>query len=116
MQRQSVKIRMTSSDDLKWMIRRNKLLGAWAAEKLGITGLDAEAYSHALAMGSLDPEHSDVFSKIRKDFDAAGVVQSDEQILRVMNELMLEAGEMQVTRGGAPDAAALMLARTLKSR
>ena len=86
MQRQSVKIRMTSSDDLKWMIRRNKLLGAWAAEKLGITGRDAEAYSHALAMGSLDPEHSDVFSKIRKDFDAAGVVQSDEQILRVMNE------------------------------
>jgi hypothetical protein len=65
MQRQSVKIRMTSSDDLKWMIRRNKLLGAWAAEKLGITGQDAEAYSHALAMGSLDPEHSDVFSKIR---------------------------------------------------
>ena len=116
MQRQSVEIRMTSSDDLKWMIRRNKLLGAWAAEKLGITGGDAEAYSHALAMDSLDPEHSDVFSKIRKDFDAAGVVQSDEQILRVMNELMLEAGEMQVTRGGAPDAAALMLARTLKSR
>jgi hypothetical protein len=117
MQRQSVKIRMTSFDDLKWTIRRNKLLGAWAAEKLGIAGRDAEAYSDALAMGSLDPEHSDVFSKIRKDFDAAGVVQSDEQILRVMNDLMLEAGsQMQVTRGGAPDAAALMLARTLKSR
>ena len=117
MQRQSVKIRMTNSDDLKWTIRRNKLLGAWAAEKLGIAGRDAKAYSDALAMGSLDPEHSDVFSKIRKDFDAAGVVQSDEQILRVMNELMLEAGsQMQATRGGAPDAAALMLARTLKSR
>ena len=117
MQRQSVKIRMTSSDDLKWMIRRNKLLGAWAAEKLGITGQDAEAYSHALAMGSLDPEHSDVFSKIRKDFDAAGVVQSDEQILRVMNELSLQAGsQMQGKQGGGPDAAAVMLARNLTSR
>ena len=41
----------------------------------------------ALAVGTLDPERSDVLSKIRKDFDAAGVVQSDEQILRVMNEL-----------------------------
>ena len=43
-------------------------------------------------MGTLDPERSDVFSKIRKDFDAAGVVQSDEQILRVINELTLQAG------------------------
>ena len=117
MQRQSVKIRMTSSDDLKWTIRRNKLLGMWAAEKLGIAGRDAEAYSDALAMGSLDPEHSDVFSKIRKDFDAAGVVQSEEQILGVTNELMLQAGrQMQATRGNAGDAAAVMLARKLTSR
>jgi hypothetical protein len=108
---------MTSTDDLKRTIRRNKLLEMWAAEKLGITGREAEAYSDALAVGTLDPERSDVFSKIRKDFEGAGVVQSDEQILGVMNELMLQAGnQMPVTRGGAPDAAAVMLARNLKSR
>jgi hypothetical protein len=39
-----------------------------------ITGRDAEAYSNALAVGTLDPERSDVLSTIRKDFDAAGVV------------------------------------------
>lgn len=105
---------MTSLDDLKRTIRRNKLLGMWAAEKLGITGRDADAYSDALAVGTLDPESSDVLSKIRKDFNAAGVVQSDEQILHVMNELMLQAGnQMPVTRGGGPDAAAVMLARNL---
>jgi hypothetical protein len=108
---------MTSSHDLKKTIRRNKLLGMWAAEKLGITGRDAETYSDDLAVGTLDPERSDVFSKIRKDFDAAGVVQTDEQILGVMNELMLQAGKhMQVTPGGSPDAAAVMLARNLRSR
>jgi hypothetical protein len=108
---------MTSSDDLKKTIRRNKLLGMWAAEKLGITGQDAESYSDVLAVGTLDPERSDVFSKIRKDFDAAGVVQSDEQILGAMNELMLQAGnQIPVTRGGALDGAAVMLARNLKSR
>jgi hypothetical protein len=108
---------MSSSDDLKKTIRFNKLLGMWAAEKLGITGRDAEAYSDALAVGTLDPERSDVFSKIRKDFDAAGVVQSDEQILRVMNDLMLQAGnQMPVTRGGTLDVAAVMLTRNLKSR
>jgi hypothetical protein len=105
---------MTSLDDLKRTIRRNKLLGMWAAEKLGITGRDADAYSDALAVGTLDPESSDVLSKIRKDFNAAGLVQSDEQILHVMNELMLQAGnQMPVTRGGGPDAAAVMLARNL---
>ena len=110
-------IRMTSTDDWKKTVRLNKLLGIWAAEKLGITGEDAEAYSDALAVGTLDPERSDVLGKIRKDFDAAGVVQSDEQILRVMNELTLQAGNlMQVTPGGAADGLALMLARQLKSQ
>jgi hypothetical protein len=108
---------MTSSDDWKKTIRLNKILGMWAAEKLGITGRDAEAYSDALAVGTLDPECSDVLSKIRRDFDAAGVVQSDEQILRVMSELTLLAGsQMPVTRGGGPDALAVMLARQLKSQ
>jgi hypothetical protein len=106
---------MTSSDDLNKTIRRNKLLGMWAAERLGITGEDAETYSDALAVGTLYPERSDVFSKVRNDFDAAGVVQSDEQILGVMNEFMLQAGrQMQVTQGGALDAAAVMIARNLK--
>src|SRR6478609_12162550 len=105
-----------TSDDLKRTIRRNKLLGMWAAEKLGITGRDAEAYSDALAMGTLDPECSDVFSKIRNDFDAADVVQSAEQIVCLMNELLLEAGNQVPVTGGALDAAAVMLARKLKSR
>jgi hypothetical protein len=108
---------MISLDDLKRTIRRNKLLGMWAAEKLGLVGTDAEAYSDALAVGTVDPERSDVFSKIRKDFDAAGVVQSDEQILRVMNELFLQAADQtQATRGGGSDAAAVMIARNLTTR
>jgi hypothetical protein len=105
---------MTSFDDLKTTIRRNKLLGMWAAEKLGLVGADADAYSHALAMDTTDPERGDVFSRIRKDFDAAGVVQSDEQITNAMNKLMLEAGEMAAGIGS--DAAAVVLARKLTAR
>jgi hypothetical protein len=107
---------MSSPDDWKKTVRLNKLLGMWAAEKLGITRRDAEDYSNALAVGTLDPERSDVLSKIRKDFDAAGVVQSDEQILRVLNELTLLAGsQMPGTRGGAADALTVILARKLTS-
>jgi hypothetical protein len=108
---------MTSSNVVQKTIIRNKLLGRWAAEKLAITGRNADVYSDDLARGAIDPQRSDVFSKIRKDFDAAGVAQSDEQILRVMAEFMLKAGNcMPTTRGSSADPAAVMLARNLLSR
>ena len=107
---------MSSPDDWKRTVRRNKLLGLWAAERLGIKGWDAEVYSDALAVGALDPDRRDVLSKIREDFDAAGVVQSNEQILRVFNELTLQAGDgMPITPGGTADALTVMLARKIKA-
>ena len=110
---------MTSFDDGVKTVLRNKLLGRWAAEKLRITGREAKAYSDALAaMGTTrDPQRSDVFSKLRQDFDAAGVAVSDEEILGVMTEFMIKAGtHMPTKRKGSGDAAAVMLARTLMSR
>lgn len=72
--------------------RRNKLLGLWAAEKLGITGDAAAAYAKDVVMADFEEagDH-DVFRKIRTDFDAKGVVQSDHQIRRTMDELMEQA-------------------------
>jgi hypothetical protein len=105
-----------SDTDWKKTVRRNKLLGIWAAEKLGMTGRDAETYSDALAVDTLDPDRSDVLSKIRKDFNAAGVIVSDEQLLRVMSKLTHQAGsQMPATQGGAADALTVMLVRKLKS-
>lgn len=107
---------MPTPDDWKKTVRLNKLLGMWAAEKLGITGRDAKSYSDALAMGTLDPECSDVVGTIRKDFDAAGVVQSDGDILRMKDKLTLEAGgQMPSTRGDSSDALAVMLVKKLHS-
>ncbi len=76
------------------MARRNKLLGLWAAEKLGKSGADAEAYAKEVINSDFEEagDH-DVFRKVRKDFDAAGVAQSDHQIRRTMEELMATAGE-----------------------
>jgi hypothetical protein len=72
--------------------RRNKLLGLWAAEKLGLTGAEADSYALSLVMAEFEAsgEH-DVARKIRKDFDAKGIAQSDHQISRTMNELMAKA-------------------------
>ena len=72
--------------------RRNKLLGLWAAEKLGLTGAEADSYALSVVMADFEePADHDVMRKIRKDFDAKGVVQSDHQISRTMNELMAKA-------------------------
>jgi hypothetical protein len=72
--------------------RRNKLLGLWAAEKLGLAGDDAQAYAREVVKADLEePGEEDVFRKIRGDFDAKGVDQSDHQIRRAMGDLMGEA-------------------------
>jgi hypothetical protein len=72
--------------------RRNKLLGQWAAEKLGLSGAEAESYAKSVVMADFEEagDH-DVMRKIRTDFDAKGVAQSDHQIGRVMTELMEKA-------------------------
>jgi hypothetical protein len=60
--------------------RRNKLLGLWAAEKMGRSGDDMQ-----------EAGEEDVFRKVRQDFDTAGIQQSDHQIRRTMDDLLAEA-------------------------
>jgi len=78
-------------EDLKFKAsaRRDKLLGLWAAEKLGLSGAEAEAYANDLVVADLEePGDDDVFRKIRRDFAAKGVAQSDHQIRRTMDQLL----------------------------
>jgi hypothetical protein len=80
--------------------RRNKLLGLWAAEKLGKSGEAADAYAREVVSADFEEAgDDDVFRKVRKDFDAAGVQLSDHQIRRTMDELMPTAVEQ--VRAGA---------------
>jgi hypothetical protein len=70
--------------------RRNKMLGLWAAEKLGLKGPDADSYALSVVMLDLEGK-TDVAEKIGKDFEAKGVAQSAHQIERTMNELLAQA-------------------------
>jgi hypothetical protein len=72
--------------------RRNKLVGLWAADKLGLSGAEAEAYAKQVVIAALEKSgDNDVFGKIRRDFDAKGIAQSDHQIRRTMDELLAKA-------------------------
>jgi hypothetical protein len=78
----------------KAMSRRNKLLGLWAAEKLGRKGPDAEAYAKEVVTADFEEAgDDDVFRKVRKDFDASGVAATDEEIRTLMINLMGKAVE-----------------------
>lgn len=72
--------------------RRDKLLGRWAAEKLGLTGDDATAYAKDVVIADLEEAgEEDVFRKLRKDFDAKGVAVTDQQIRQMMIEFLSQA-------------------------
>jgi hypothetical protein len=72
--------------------RRNRLIGLWAAGKMGLTGDEAQAYAREVIKADLaEPGDEDVFRKVRADFDAKGVDQSDHQIRRIIGEMMAEA-------------------------
>ena len=72
--------------------RRNKMLGLWAAEKLGIAGDAAAAYAKEVVMSDFEESGDhDVFRKVRKDLDAKGVAASDQDIRKAMTDLMEKA-------------------------
>ena len=72
--------------------RRNRLVGLWAAQKLGLDGAAADTYAAEVVTADLDHPDSDaVARKLRQDFDAKGVAQSDHQIQRTMEELLAKA-------------------------
>ncbi|WP_454916753.1 DUF1476 domain-containing protein [Xanthobacter sediminis] len=76
----------------KALARRNKKLGLWAAEKLGLIGEAAEAYAKEVVIADLEEAgDEDVFRKLRADFDAGSVIVSDHQIRRNMEEFLAAA-------------------------
>lgn len=72
--------------------RRNKLLGLWAAEKLGFAEEKATKYAGDVVASDFDePGDEDVFRKVRADFDEAEIAVSDQELREKMVNLMGEA-------------------------
>ncbi|WP_298421701.1 DUF1476 domain-containing protein [Rhodoblastus sp.] len=82
----------------KVLAHANRMVGLWAAEKLGKTGAEAEAYAKALVERDVAAhDKSGVLGQIHKDFTAAGVAQSEHQIARHFEEFRAQAAK-DVTR------------------
>lgn len=83
--------------------RRNKLLGLWAAEMIGLTGDQAAAYAREVIEADFDePGDADVLRKVLTDLQAKGVDKSEHQVRKQMDELMTVARDqiMQEVKKG----------------
>lgn len=72
--------------------RRNRMLGLWAAEKLGLSGEAATAYATTVIEADLqEAGDEDVYAKLKADFDAKGLDVSEHRLRRTMDEMLNEA-------------------------
>jgi len=84
-------------EDLRFkaMARRNKLLGLWVAEKLGMLSAEADTYAKSVVVADFEEAgDQDVFRKVRADLDAKKVSSvTDDQLRAKMKELLARAVE-----------------------
>lgn len=95
---QQAKIKHDDEVRFKTLQRRNKLLGLWAAEKMGITGRDAENYAREVIEADFQkPGTDDLIEKVLSDFRARNIEMSAERLRRQLDRFFAEASE-QVKR------------------
>jgi hypothetical protein len=72
--------------------RRNKLVGLWAANQLGKSGSDADAYAREVVIADLsEAGDEDVIRKVLADFQAAGIASDAGQLKLRLIDLMAQA-------------------------
>jgi len=80
--------------------RRNKMLGMWAAEKLGLSGDEAAAYAKEVVMSDFEEAgDEDVFRKVAGDLKAKGASVSEEMLRKKMADLVQVAREQVLSEG-----------------
>lgn len=82
----------------KIVARRNKLLGLWAAEQMGVTGEAADAYAkEVIASDFEEPGDDDVLRKVLGDFEQKGVAMTEPRLRKEMERLLDTARREIVT-------------------
>ena len=75
-------------------VRRNKLLGLWVAEMLGLSGADAEAYAKEVVSADFEePGDADLIRQIQGDTHTQNIDLSEHRLRKKMDELVAVAKE-----------------------
>ena len=80
--------------EFKITARRNKLLGVWAADQMGLSGGDADAYAKEVVNSDFEEAgDADVVRKVLGDLVAKGVNLDETGLRRQMDRLKATARE-----------------------
>jgi hypothetical protein len=72
--------------------RASKLMGKWAAEKMGLSGVDAETYAKDVISANLDePGYDDVKRKIEADFAAKNIPFNSAEVDNIIDKCVADA-------------------------
>ena len=86
--------------EFKAHARRDRMLGQWAGEKLGLSGDELTRYADTVVRADLlHPGDEDVFQKVLADFADKAVLIMPQELRERMNSLLAEA-RRQVQAGG----------------
>ncbi|WP_292023135.1 MULTISPECIES: DUF1476 domain-containing protein [unclassified Brevundimonas] len=88
------KYALDQEQEFKAIARRNRMLGLWAAEKMGLSAESADQYAAAVVRADFEqPGDEDVFRKVAGDFKASGLSVSEGEIRSKIDELASIARE-----------------------
>ncbi len=100
------KFRLEQENRFKISARRNKLLGLWAAERMGMSGASAEEYAKEVVVADFEkPGDSDVFDKVLNDLTDKGLEITDLQVRKQMDRLTETAREQIMNESESGDSA-----------
>lgn len=95
------KYKLDQEHAFKANARRCKLIGLWAAEKMGIEGADADAYAKDVVISDFEkPGQDDVVEKLMADLTAKGLDISEQTVRTEMERFYEEAAKQISEQGG----------------
>ena len=96
---EEAKYALDQATAFKIAARRNKLLGLWAADLMGLKDEAADSYAQSVVVADLEEAgEDDVFRKVKSDFAAMKIEQSDQAIREQMARL-LPVARNQIEQG-----------------
>ena len=86
------KFKMDQETEFKVEARRNKLLGLWLAEKLGLPQSEYDSYAQEVILADLEePGVEDIIRKVMKDIEQHGANITDSDIRLKLDEFHKDA-------------------------
>ncbi len=89
---EEAKFKLDAELQFKIAARRNKMLGHWAAERLGLAAGEAESYAKEVIVSDLkEPGTGDVLEKLMGDFKARNIEVTQSEVQAAIKKFQAQA-------------------------